>query len=104
MRILVVAIHQLEPRAEDRVLEETLRRQDLQGRMVRDRGHPFSSNRSTDKKDHSTQNKVGQDGDDAQPVSKQALAVEILAVDEQGVGVGYGTQNEPLADEVEVVG
>lgn len=29
--------------------------------------------------------------------------MEVLAVHEQGVGVGDGTQNEPLADKVEVV-
>ena len=104
MRILVIPIHQLQPRGQDRVLEETLRWQDLQGRVVRDRRHPFPSDRSTDKKHHSTQNKVGQDGDDAQAIGKQALAMKVFAVDEQGVGVGDGAQNKPLADEVEVVG
>lgn len=104
MRILVIPIHQLQPLSQDRVLEETLRRQDLQGRMVRDRGHPLASDGSTNKKHHAGQDEVGQDGKDAQAVGEQALAMKVLAVDEQGVGVGDGAEDEPLADKVEVVG
>lgn len=86
------------------MLEETLRRQDLQGSMVRDRGHPFASDGPTNEKDHAGQDEVGQNGDNAQPVGKQAPTMKILAVYEQGVGVGDGAEDEPLADEIEVVG
>ncbi|EGO52116.1 hypothetical protein NEUTE1DRAFT_105112 [Neurospora tetrasperma FGSC 2508] len=66
--------------------------------------HPFASDGSTNKKDHAGQDEVGQNGDNAQPVGKQAPTMKVLAMYEQGVGVGDGAEDEPLADEIEVVG